>query len=387
MMALGVISGALIHASLLWALVSPELLRPWLEDAPLNTIPFLMTHDCGTGYLEPSSLVSDIVYRFTKTQGGNITNQLDCGARAFDWRPSLSPDGSSLGFAHGSVFVNASMEAAAHEVVVWSNAHAAEEEDGLVLLIVLDCGDNCNSRTEAALVRAGVRVVSGDGCAIASDYTLGAAMAAAALSGGGHALALVGCPGAPQVTYDDRCSCTGFTNITAGEAFEASAAQCLTAPSPEEARACLVAITGILDTPAHYACYLDSGGKGAATAFDRLLAWDAAVASVPPPSGDGERGLLVGFMGCWAQNVQSTVLSFLHDSSLLQDEARANFNQGALLRWIADDGNATHAPLLQHLNLVGVNNVCNGGPSLVRALRKRLEPGSWRPHVPRVGGV
>lgn len=196
------------------AVIGSSLLRPWLTDVGLNQWPMLQAHDAGTGYLTPDGVLEDIVYRFTKTQFGNVSSQLDCGVRAFDWRPSLT--GGVLGFAHGPVFVNHSMESAAAEVVAWAGMHANEAEDALVLLIVADCnGQACWDAATAAFDAVGLPVLSGDaGCATASNLTLGAAMVAAALPSGGHALALMNCPSAPVQTYDDRCSCTGFFNIT-----------------------------------------------------------------------------------------------------------------------------------------------------------------------------
>ena len=73
----------------------------------------------------------------------------------------------------------------------------------------------------------------------------------------------------------------------------------------------------------------------------------------------------MSLQGCWAQNVQSTILSFLHGSSLLLDESRAEFNSAPLLAWL---------PQLQHVNQVGLNAVCDSGPALLAALRKRLPP-------------
>lgn len=105
---------ALLAAGLI-AYSAAELHRPWLANAGLNQWPMLQAHDAGTGYLEPSTLIQDIVYKFTKTQFGNVSSQLGCGVRAFDWRPSLQ--GSVLGFAHGPVFVNHSSECRSNRVV------------------------------------------------------------------------------------------------------------------------------------------------------------------------------------------------------------------------------------------------------------------------------
>jgi len=356
--------------------LTSALLRPWLADAPLNSIPFIQAHDAGTVYLNATNALDDVFVRFAQTQsGGGVAALLDCGVRAFDWRPSLAADGS-LGFAHGPEFVNHSMAAAAREVAAWARSHAAEEEDALVLLIVADCnGAACDAAAAAAFAAAGIPLLAGaEGCAVASDLTLGAAVAAGALAGGGAALAIANCPGAPENTYDDRLSCTGFLNVTEGEAFEALVAGCVAAPSAAELAACLAAVADIADVPAHFACYADGTGRDAGVPFARLAAWLAQTAAAPPPAARGSRGLLVALQGCWAQNVQSTVLSFLHDSSLLLDETRADFNADALLGWIA----AAPPRRMEHVNLLGVNGACSGaGPALLAELRKRL-PGPPR---------
>ena len=87
------------------AVGAAALLRPHLADMPLSMWPILQTHDTGTVYLHADNPVDEIVYRFTRTQNANnVTALLDCGARAFDWRPELN--GNTLGFFHGPIFVN-----------------------------------------------------------------------------------------------------------------------------------------------------------------------------------------------------------------------------------------------------------------------------------------
>lgn len=326
--------------------------------------------------------MTGIIDRFAQTQSGGITSQLDCGSRSFDWRPHVRADGTVV-FSHGPVTVNHSMSSAAAEVVAWAAEHASEAEDAFVLLIVSHCDSDVPGMTDAqcyaaaadALRAAGlVNVYIGDaGCAAASDWTLGAAMKAAALPRGGFAAATVNCPGSdtPNV-YDDRLSCTGFINVTQGNTFEDEVSKCLTKIAPAELYACLIVVLGVVDVPDHFDCYL--GDKSSPVPFQRLRDHNAEICAVPPPSAPGQRGILRSIMGCWAQNTQSTILSFLSSSSLLDDERRSNFNQ-MLAGWLAP-GNATHAPLLKYVNLVGANNVCDGGPQLVAALRSRI-PASW----------
>ena len=86
----------LLLASAAPAFPAPLLRRPHLADLPLNLFPFIQAHDAGTTYLQPTSLLSEIEYRFARTQNGaNITQLLGCGALTFDWRPAKA--GSFLG--------------------------------------------------------------------------------------------------------------------------------------------------------------------------------------------------------------------------------------------------------------------------------------------------
>lgn len=357
---------------------SPLLRRADLADLPLSHWPMLGAHDAGTGYLNAStgSALPDLISKFAKTQAGGITSQLDCGARSFDWRPSLL--GGALVFSHGAVYVNHSMEAAAAEVVAWADAHADEREDALVVLIVADCGGGaaCVVAAADAFAAVGLPVVQGAGCAAASDWTLAAAMEAAQLPGGGSAVALINCPLGPTNTYDDRWSCTGFFNLSTGLAFEAAVSECLTSPSLPELEACVEALWGIVDARDHFSCYT-VGGSNASVPFAQLLAWNQNVTAVPLPSAPGSRGLLTSIMGCWAQSTQSTIFSALAGSSILLDEANSSFNAN-LVRWL-EPGNATHPSLFPNINIVGSNNVCDHGLELVSVLRKRLPAAAAAP--------
>lgn len=359
---------------LLSSSLSFGLLRKRAADMPLNTWPMIQAHDTGTVYLRPSNFIDDIVYRFTRTQNADsVTELLDCGVRAFDWRPSLQ-DGL-LGFAHGPIFINHSMHAAAAEVVMWAQNHSAEEEDALVLLVVADCNsDACFTAANAAFGDVGIPFLTGsDGCAKAGDLTLSAAMSAAALPGGGHALAIVNCPLAPETTYDDTRSCSGFLPLADGMRDGILACSAAHSGDVHAMRSCVERVAGCdgpcPDIPGTYACYTDGTGRNASYAFNRLRDWLTQTSAVAPPSAPGQRGLLLQLQGCWAQNDVSTVLSFLYNSSLLDDDARANFNRGPLLQWIS----AAAPRTMQNIGLLGINAACDGGPELYAELKKRVE--------------
>ena len=377
----------------LLAMGATALLREHLADMPLSMWPILQTHDTGTVYLHAADPIDEIIYRFTRTQNANnVTSLLDCGTRAFDWRPELN--NGTLGFFHGPVFINHSMQAAAQEVVAWANAHSAQQEDALVLVMSADCGGDCAAAAQAAFLAVGMPVLSGTaGCAVASDFTLQSAMTASQLAGGGHAIALINCPSSSTNTYDPDLSCTGFLGLDASEAkaqqarFGAAWRDCRAAAAHEHAlRSCLherldlplPAAPGCPELPDVYACYTDAlCGVNASYAFNRLKAYNAQVTAIKPPTAPGQRGLLTSIQGCWAQNDVSTVLSFLYNSSLVEDDTRADFNLVALPQWL----DATAPRALQYVNLVGMNAVCDNGPAVAALLKQRLpgpaEPKDW----------
>jgi hypothetical protein len=57
-----------------------------IHTTPLNEWPMIMTHDAATTYLKGGGIHQ--INNWTKTQpDGGPAGQLNCGARAFDWRP------------------------------------------------------------------------------------------------------------------------------------------------------------------------------------------------------------------------------------------------------------------------------------------------------------
>ena len=85
--------------------------RPRLASPPLNEHHMIMAHDAATTYLD-----GGLVDRWAKTQqDGGVRSLLDCGARAFDWRPKLKR--GKLIMHHSSVDINYPMGDALDEAV------------------------------------------------------------------------------------------------------------------------------------------------------------------------------------------------------------------------------------------------------------------------------
>ena len=409
-----VVVGALAETS------QQSLARPWLADLPINRWPVVQAHDAATGYLAATNIIEDVVYAWTRTQGGNFTSQLACGARSLDWRPAIATDSKTnsteLVFHHGPITIPHSMLAGAQEVVAWANRPGASQtEDELVMLSVWDCvGDGCWDAALAAFKQAGLPAITGAACDAATNWTLADAMAAAALPGGGHVVALVNCPYWGLQTYNGRIGCTGFKNYTLGSEFISQVSECgsvfdeahrtnlLTPvdatlseplrllalmdrvnavskrragqsawalagePTPTSStiswpqiEACLEAGVEILDSSEHYACY--NGSSTQAIPFGILKAWNTKMAAQDPPP-----ALLYWLQGAWAEHIASIVFGFLHKSSLLLDETRSSLN-ARYTEWIATPGLFKYYP-----GGVGINAVCDGGQDMLDTLREQL---------------
>jgi len=97
-----------------------------------------MAHDAGTGYLKGQSLTND----WFKTQNGNLSQQLDCGARSLDIRPSYQ--NGSIHMHHGIVEINTNLSTGLDDVESWCLKNKGE----LVLLYINSCeGDGCDEQT------------------------------------------------------------------------------------------------------------------------------------------------------------------------------------------------------------------------------------------------
>jgi len=80
-----------------------------------------MSHDAASGMLKPNIIINP----YAKTQEGNLTQQLNCGARALDLRVQLKGN-DSLVFHHGKVVVDYKVREAMSEVREWLRTNPLE---------------------------------------------------------------------------------------------------------------------------------------------------------------------------------------------------------------------------------------------------------------------
>ena len=293
----------------------------------LGSWPMIHAHDAATTYLS-----TGIVDEWAKTQqDGGVASLFGCGARALDWRPSLK-DGV-LQMHHGDIDIEYAMSDALDEAVAWANAHV-DVEDLVLLVISHEDGDGAHAAVLELLGTAGVAYV--DDCAGLYSTTVAAAADAARLPGGGRMMAISG----TCVTghWDSSITCAGFKSRRLQETTATNA----------------TAANGAVDFPWYYTCYADSSSKD--YPLDRFWTYYESVVQEGPVGGG-----LYTVQALWQEDADSVVVSGLHGATLLTEESESGLNALVTARIKAEPDYA--------YGMVEVNNVCDGGPGLLDALR------------------
>lgn len=303
---------------------------------PLNEFGFLMTHDSATGYLnnrrrltDDTEVLGGVKNDWAVTQSTGFSGQLACGARAFDLRPYQQDDGSLI-MHHGSIKVDHSLMDAVQEVVDWANSNT----DELVLLYLshFDGSSTCETATKDAMASLGIHVAS---CTELAGLTVDGAKSLGALSGGGHVLAMDGCV---SENYDSSITC--YKNPFSAEEFQKTAGGDKGAD-------------GGVEFLGFETCYGDD-----MTTRDNLYAYMDKVTAITPASD----GTLSMAQGHWQSDAYSVTAGTLSGSSLLKDEEWSQLNSVLASKKVAG---------YAHVNLLEVDNVCDGGLELLASIRAR----------------
>lgn len=304
----------------------------------LNEWPMLMVHNAATTYLRGGILHP--INNWAKTQpDGGISGLLDCGARAIDWRP-IVVDGT-LKMHHGSVTVDHTMSDALTELVAWAGQKGSATED-IIVLGITDCeGTNCTALAQDELTAHGIRFVTD--CSTLR-LTVADAFNQFALSTGGAVVAIFDCW---AENYHEEVACSGYLSELQGTHGAAVVPQPAIASSTG----------GLNESAGFYTCYADSSSK--AMPIARMLAYLQAVANAGPPLD----GRLYALQALWQQSTASTAIGELEGSSLLLDEVKSQLHV-LVEQWITSKQLNTSA-----INMLEVNNICDGGLDLLKLLR------------------
>lgn len=308
---------------------------------------FIMTHDSATGYLDGNG--NSDAWMKTQTAAHcahgaqspgtdcsfSFADQLDCGARAFDLRPTVQP-GGVLMMHHDFLVPDTLLSTAVADVLAWAAANAAE----LVLLYVSHCDhDDVEGGPGGSHRQAGAGA-----CAETFEYlraqgihlvlakseleamTLGEAMDAAELKGGGRVLGI------------------GPGTMCCGENW-----------SPD-----------ISCYPGDTSCCYDTLGCSGVESTVQTM-WDYAAGLTAPRTPVPHDGLWM-VQGHWQYDHEAWAKGQAHSSSICLDEDRSGVNAG-----IADK---ISSGAWQRVNIVEVDNVCDGGRAMLDAVRQYNAPKS-----------
>ena len=323
------------------------------DEALLRHYPMVLAHDAATTYMRPpppAHLMDTLLFNWTRTQpAGGLGTLLDCGARAFDWRPYLSDDGR-LVMHHGDVVVRYPMASAVAELTAWLGDH----DDELVVMYVSHCDEAACAGAMALLEEAGAAVVDGDDCRrVLPRLTVAEARARGRLPGGGSLLAVGG--GCVQENYDPTQTCCGL-----GAAGSPLPWDGLSVGAQRAVLAGAVLAAEAAGAPDDAHCCDDVGG-GRMAAFERLMRSLDAVAGERAPHPPATA--LSEAQAIWQESDASVVMGVLRRSSLLNDERTSGLN--------AEIARRVRLGEWPKLGLVLLNNVCDDGPEVAAALAAR----------------
>ena len=282
---------------------------------PLNRVVMIQPHDAATGELNPER--DKIVARWARTQNNTILEQLDCGARAFDYRPYLADD-NVLYAHHGPIVIFKPLEETIQELQDWGAKNPTE----LIVISMSHCvtqrfennyyAEACRETALQLLNKYNVHTITN--CSEFQDLTYGDALSY------GTVLVEFGCSFG---FWDPSLTCYGKED-------------------------------GV-----QYACYETSRQPNTSyIPWGHLTSFLSTNTEVMPVS----NGVLWSIGGNWQSSAQSVVLGTLHNSSLLLDEKRSGINA-----WLPG---AIRSGLMKNLNMLGVDNVCDGGAEIAEAINE-----------------
>lgn len=289
-------------------------------DRLLKQYPMILSHDAATSMLD---VKLNVVSAYTQTQAqGSLSSQLDCGSRAFDYRPYLKKDNTVIAH-HGTIKVDSLMKDSVQDIINW--LAQPQNVDELVVLYVSHCeADGDSSSQESRCVDASadilqemnVSTIRGD-CSPLATLTVGDALAQGKLPNAGSLLAIYDCA---NENFVQAVNCWGVHNKR------------------------------------EYSCY----GKNKEVAWDALAGYLNSTASPLATAADN----LWLLQAHWQSNTVSVPLGDLHRSSVLKDESKAGVNA-----WLAEQLKNRALPY-ETLSFVELDNVCDGGLAVLEALRE-----------------
>lgn len=306
---------------LLCICVSTARVFPIDDTRLLTRWPVMMSHDSSTGEIIPSrdGIITDVIDAYSITQDTGLVGQLNCGTRAYDYRPYLLSNSSVISH-HGGTKVHKLMADSITDISNWLNIDSNSNELVLLYLSHFD-GDitkngdeeeQCRDASIKLLNDIGIKVITN--CDTIATLTVAEAYKNSRLStDSGSLIAVVDCM---DERFDSTVNCYG---------------------------------TG-------YCCY-DSWPYNQDIPWNHLKEYSVNATLLPPSSSS----MLWMLQAHWQSSTESVALGNLHLSSVVEDESKAGVNV-----WLANAINTKG--YFPYLNIVEVDNVCDHGIDIYNAL-------------------
>ena len=245
---------------------------------------------------------------WAKTQDTGLVGQLNCGARAFDYRPYYNK--GELYAHHGGVQIHKRMSESISEILDWNEEYNTND---LVLLYLshFDGDEGCQDATIQLLQSSDIYTITD--CTALGSLTYTDAKSKSKLTNGGYLLAVVDCM---EEYYDSTVNCYG----------------------------------------SNYVCYDSWPQNSSSIPMDKLESYMTSVTSSYP---DNPNTLWMA-QGHWQQTALTISLGTLHKSSIVNDELQSGVNN-----WLAQK---IDEKAFSSLNIIEVDNVCDGGMDIYNSL-------------------
>ena len=275
----------------------------------LKDYAMIMSHDAATGEINQiRDKIPNIVLASAQTQSKSLVGQLACGSRSFDYRPYYS--NGTVYASHGIVVIRKPMNDSVSEIIKWVNRNPS---DLVILYLSHFAGDDgCQEAVTDILDFWNVPIIST--CTDFSTLSYNEAKTMSARSNGGYLLGIVDCV---DEVYDSSVECYVKDVKT------------------NETSVCIESNNNAL-------------------VFNHLADYAHNASAV------SHSGLWMNQLH-WQYGVESTVLQFYYNSTVVDDTTLSGVNT-----WVLDN---IRNKSWTNLNFVELNEVCASGKDIYEALK------------------
>lgn len=285
------------------------------DNLPLNLFPIIMTHDSATGELDESR--DHIVADWAKTQSATLINQLNCGARAFDYRPKLEKD-KQIYAHHGGITIRVAMSDSVKNISSWANSHP---NDLVILYLSHFDGDGCEEEVVKLLQSMRIKMIRQTSTSTCQQQlqglTYGKAKAMSQLHDGeGSVLAIFDCT---EENYDPSINCYNKD----------------------------------------YTCYDSWPDNTKDIPMNHLHSYMVNTSSSNPTTTNANMWMNQAH---WQSTAASITLGTLHRSSLIEDEKRSGLNLFVKQMVLNQE--------MSYLNVLELEDVCDHGQEVYDAIQQ-----------------